>query len=239
MKYKITIPKIEILFEVLADELPDPATLPVSEETAEFITTTCDSDKPADLEANKDGLVVSDVETLTSGEIDLSLSTATIPGPAIALDSYGTGWDARIHSAAKTKIANGRWKLKRGVDKNYVEKVVGEQREKILKDLPNAFLPEAPTVLEDSTDIWHAVPDINQELAPDSVPQDDPSRRVTGIITFEDLANRVNDLISKGKITVLEVQKIISEKTGGGGFQSLTTRQDLIPWVWEAISAAL
>ncbi len=43
--------------------------------------------------------------------------------PAVELDHDGLPWDARVHARTKTKTADGRWKLMRGVDKVKVEKV--------------------------------------------------------------------------------------------------------------------
>lgn len=41
------------------------------------------------------------------------------------LDSEGQPWDERIHSSSRTKIANGTWKLKRGVSDELVAEVKG------------------------------------------------------------------------------------------------------------------
>lgn len=54
----------------------------------------------------------------------------TMPGPGDPAepDSAGHRWDARIHSAARTKVKNtGEWKLLRGVDKGLVAAVFAEQ----------------------------------------------------------------------------------------------------------------
>lgn len=40
------------------------------------------------------------------------------------LDSAGNPWNSTIHTGAKTKIANGTWKLIRNVDKNLVKNVL-------------------------------------------------------------------------------------------------------------------
>lgn len=42
------------------------------------------------------------------------------------LDSEGMPWDARIHSSAKSKTQDGKWKLARNVDKALVEAVKAE-----------------------------------------------------------------------------------------------------------------
>ena len=50
------------------------------------------------------------------------------PPPAVdEVDSEGMRWDARIHSANKTKLADGTWRLKRGVSLTLVDQVKAEQ----------------------------------------------------------------------------------------------------------------
>jgi hypothetical protein len=50
-------------------------------------------------------------------------------GGTASVDSEGTPWDARIHASTKTTMkSDGTWKLKKGVDKGYVEQVKAELR---------------------------------------------------------------------------------------------------------------
>lgn len=46
----------------------------------------------------------------------------------VTVDAAGLPWDARIHSGAKSKLANGNWKLLRGVDPALVASVEAELR---------------------------------------------------------------------------------------------------------------
>lgn len=55
------------------------------------------------------------------------------------LDADGIPWDARIHSTAKSKNADGRWKLLRGVNKELVPQVIAE-----LKGTPATTTPPPP-----------------------------------------------------------------------------------------------
>lgn len=54
-------------------------------------------------------------------------SVKVTPGPVevsdVTVDAAGLPWDARIHSGAKSKLANGNWKLLRGVDPALVASV--------------------------------------------------------------------------------------------------------------------
>lgn len=73
--------------------------------------------------------------------------------PAAELDSAGLPYDVRIHSAGKSKIANGTWKLKKGVDKALVDQVNAQNKQLIGQPLPTttpapaaAALPTLPAL---------------------------------------------------------------------------------------------
>lgn len=53
---------------------------------------------------------------------------AAPPPAGVALDTEGLPWDARIHAATKTKVANGSWKKKKGTDPALVASVTAELR---------------------------------------------------------------------------------------------------------------
>jgi len=57
------------------------------------------------------------------------------------LDSDGLPWDARIHSSSRAKIANGMWKLRRGLDPAIVATVTAELKGAIAAPAPSAALP--------------------------------------------------------------------------------------------------
>lgn len=88
---------------------------------------------------------------------------AAVPAPAVAVvsptppappappsterDSAGLPWDGRIHSSKRTKIANGTWKLKRGVDDASAAAVLVELRAAMNAPVPSvvaAVPPAAP-----------------------------------------------------------------------------------------------
>ena len=58
-----------------------------------------------------------------SDESESSGNTSDVSG---VLDSAGQPWDARIHSGGKSLIADGTWRLKKGVDPKLVEQVRAE-----------------------------------------------------------------------------------------------------------------
>lgn len=66
------------------------------------------------------------------------------PHSDVTVDAAGLPWDARIHSGAKTKLANGNWKLLRGVDPALVASVEAELRGDP-KPAPSAAEPATST----------------------------------------------------------------------------------------------
>lgn len=50
------------------------------------------------------------------------------PAVSVELDAAGLPWDERIHSSTKSKIANGEWKVKRGVSPATITRVEAELR---------------------------------------------------------------------------------------------------------------
>jgi hypothetical protein len=64
--------------------------------------------------------------------------TSASPAPAGEVDSKGVAWDKRIHSEGKTKIADGTWRMKKGVSQSVIDTVRAEQ------GLASATAPTAP-----------------------------------------------------------------------------------------------
>lgn len=56
----------------------------------------------------------------------------------VEVDSEGHPYDVRIHSAGKSKIANGTWKLKKGVDKDLVAQINAQNKSLLATPLPSA-----------------------------------------------------------------------------------------------------
>lgn len=137
------------------------------------------------------------------------------PPSGAELDSEGLPWDSRIHSSSRGKIANGSWKLMRGVDPARVEQVKNELRgvmavpapspkSHYLIDQPGAVVPPIPTP---------------------------PSGIRHNFVEFiEDITQR---LVSK-KLTQADILKACTD-AGVASPNLLATRQDLIPQVAVAL----
>lgn len=70
---------------------------------------------------------------------------------APAVDSAGVPWDARIHASSKATVADGTWRMKRGVDKAVVDAVTAElngQQPVAVETPPMPVMPEMPVAVE-------------------------------------------------------------------------------------------
>lgn len=75
---------------------------------------------------------------------------AVVPAPAptpaptgIEVDKNGLPWDGRIHSSARSKVADGSWKMRRGVEADFVTGIENELRQ----TMGVAPVPVAPSPL--------------------------------------------------------------------------------------------
>lgn len=64
---------------------------------------------------------------------------AVSPANGVEVDTEGHPYDVRIHSAGKSKIANGTWKLKKGVDKDLVVQINAQNKTLMAAPLPGAL----------------------------------------------------------------------------------------------------
>lgn len=86
------------------------------------------------------GLPALPLPGVASASVPLTPTTsgATVAPAAsgVELDSAGLPYDVRIHSAGKSKIADGTWKLKKGVDKGLVAQVNAQNKQLLGQALP-------------------------------------------------------------------------------------------------------
>ena len=72
----------------------------------------------------------------------------TPPQATGKLDSRGMPWDSRIHAGNASKIGDGSWRKKRGVDPALVEQVEAEHRATLAAPEPEPETPPAPPAPE-------------------------------------------------------------------------------------------
>jgi len=81
-------------------------------------------------------LVPSALAPLTPNASGATAAPVASSNTAVELDTAGHPYDVRIHSAGKSKIANGTWKLKKGVDKTLVDQINAQNKSLIGQPLP-------------------------------------------------------------------------------------------------------
>ena len=85
-----------------------------------------------------------DEEYIDESQIGAGLVTDAGTHAGLELDSEGLPWDKRIHSSSKNKNADGSWRIRKGVDKDLVNKVKIELRGSAIGSSHQA--PVVPTV---------------------------------------------------------------------------------------------
>jgi len=128
---------------------------------------------------------------------------APAPAPAGDLDSAGVPWDERIHSSGETKMKNGQWTKKRGVDQAEYERVVAELK----GAAPAEHTPPAPA----------------PALASDSTPPPPPQvqAQATSELKWEEVVDRVLKAKSAGTVNQDQLERQATGLGVAGGFAEL------------------
>lgn len=152
----------------------------------------------------------------------------------VPLDSQGLPWDSRIHASTKTFIADGSWKLRRGVDPTEVEKVKTQLKE--LMAVPQALVTDlhrgVTTVPVPPAHV--VIPQLAEVTGNVGVPPEPKSHylidQVPAAVTLTDLIGRMSAAIAAGKLTQANVTEICV-KRGVSEFMLLSSRPDLLPLI--------
>lgn len=151
----------------------------------------------------------------------------------VGLDAAGYAWDERIHSSARSKTKDGRWKYLRGVDRHLVEEVQFKQKNPAATPQEAASAPAAgpETVPPPATTPTPVPPPPPPPAAPAGEliqMQSDPA----SITTFRELM----PYIGKHKFTQVQLMDAC-KAAGAQSVPILMQRQDLIPAVVTALEA--
>lgn len=106
-----------------------------------------------------------------------------ISSTQVELDAAGLPWDERIHSSAKSKVRDGTWKLKRGVEDHEVQAVKAEYRGGVPEKQP------APV----------------EHVAPAATPTPMPN-----VVTREQITVKITQGMAAGKFMPQQVQQLLS-----------------------------
>lgn len=159
----------------------------------------------------------------------------------VPLDKEGLPWDGRIHASTKTFIADGSWKLRRGVDPAEVEKVKVQLKE--LMAVPTVTIGSAshvPTPIMPTVDPTITMRQLTEIVPPISgpvgIPTPPPPKshylidQQPATVTLTDLIARMSAAIVAGKMTQATVSEMCA-KHGVSEFILLSSRPDLLPLI--------
>lgn len=190
-------------------------------------------------------------EEVTHGERfkEESPEVPNAPGAAgIDVDSQGLPWDGRIHSSNRGKIADGTWKLRRGVDQELVAHVLNELRATMgLEPKP---IDVIPPLTPPPTETFKQVPP--PPFVPPAAPPAPPLNTLTSETpqatiatgaspseaTFPKLMQKITAAFAAKTLD----QNAISEAVKSVGLPSLpmlASRPELVPQVAIALGLAL
>lgn len=168
-------------------------------------TTGVVSQKPADpdIDASKVfGTSIDQGAAVTAPDDAIEI---TPPG-GVVVDINGIPWDARIHSAKKTRTKDGAWREKRGVDSALVAKITEELKAVMAIPAP----PDGPV----------------------QIPTPPAANEYAGPKTYAEFLKACAAKMSSAQISMDRINEIVAGHGVIGGLQALSARPDLIPQIW-------
>jgi hypothetical protein len=186
--------------------------------------------------------------TGASGEVSGNTDAPVNNAGGVELDSTGLPWDARIHSGAKSKNKDGRWKAKKGVHESEVTRVEAELRSVMGANVaaapapiaepavPAPPAPPAPPAAE--------VPPPPQAVTPPPPPATTPAppAATDAPTTFAALMGWIGPRMAAKKLTPDVVAATVAsvgvmDANGVGQLTLLAHRPDAVPAVYDALRA--
>ena len=177
------------------------------------------------------------VPTVSSPEPTSAFAQAAVPSaapatpaapptasPAATVDSKGMPWDGRIHASSKAQVADGSWRMKRGVDYALVKQVESELR--AAQAAPAAPMVPAfgPHPFGDGAQAPVAAPVVPPPPPPASA--------------YAALMARLSHHMGVGDIKLDQVTNACVA-VGVPNVAALATREDLVPFVAQSLGIAL
>lgn len=178
-----------------------------------------------------------------------ALPDSTLPPVAVAqsgadTDSAGNIWDVRIHSGGKSKIANGTWKLAKGMSdkKDYVEQINAQNKQLMATPLPGAA-PSNVVALPSLAPVVAALPPVLPTLPPVAqVAPADVEIVVTDYSTFA--AFVAQQLVAKPIAAQRELDKGLThygmvDAAGAADITALQHRPDVVMPLYQWLKATI
>ena len=156
---------------------------------------------------------------------------AATPSPAGAaeVDKNGLPWDERIHASSRAKIADGSWRMKRGVQSHVVEAVEAELRAQM------GFVGQSG-----STVTFDVAPANGASVPlPPSAPAPAPAPLPPGppALTFGIVASRIGKAVTAGTLTGNVLSVKLAELGFPDGLHTVNSRPDMWQKVLDTLGA--
>jgi hypothetical protein len=152
------------------------------------------------------------------------------PGSSADLDKNGLPWDERIHASSRAKIADGSWRMKRGVQQHFVDEVEAQLRGQTHGSA--ALDADALKLAAMGGDPGPSMPP-----APPGPPAP-PAAPVAGAgLTFGQLAKRVGAKITLGELTAQDLGTQMAALGFPGGLHEANARPDMWATILETLGA--
>lgn len=155
-------------------------------------------------------------------------SGAAVLPNGVELDVKGLPWDGRIHASSKAKVADGSWRMKRGVDEALVATVIAELKAAV--SAPASVLPPGSAASLPWPFATSAA-DV-QPLLVTAVPPPPPTS------AYAALMSRLTHHINVGDFKPQQVTDACIS-LGVPSVAALAAREDLVPSVALALGVAL
>ena len=196
----ITIPKEKETLIKTADYLRSLACV----EVAEVVPVVTDAELSPQEEADATGQRIDDMVAAAS---EPAAPATAAPSGVAERDKNGLLWDVRIHASSKAVIADGTWRLKRGVSPELVEQVTAELsqgEEPVVETVQPVTAPAALAPVETPAPVAPAPP---APVAP-APPVETPAA-IAPITVYTDLITLITDRAAPGTPGTLEPNDVL------------------------------
>lgn len=172
------------------------------------------------------------VPTAPSVAAPTANAAPTNPAPGVDVDAEGLPWDARIHASTKTKLVNGNWKAKKGInDPALVERVRAELRATMAIPAPVAAAPAPAAPVPTPTPVAAAPAPFVPPVAPSPHVAPVAPSKPADPVNFEQLMPRVTQAMHAGHLPADALQNAVTAYQLPN-IPALAARPDMVPYVW-------
>lgn len=149
---------------------------------------------------------------------------AVTPGPVGAVDAKGLPWDERIHASSRAKIADGSWRMKRGVQSHVIEAVEAELRAQSMQ----------PGTIADPVACAAALPAVPP---PPAAPAPAPLPPGPPALTFGIVASRIGKAVTAGTLSGNVLSVKLAELGFPDGLHTVNSRPDMWQKILDTLGA--